>query len=185
MSDSARKVVSLGSIGFRYVAREDRILCTGALGGLTTTDRPARFWLTHRLAKSFLERAHEALSKPARPEDRPAAREPASETLLRYGTEIQKARVSTTSQVDVVKTDIADMSAWLVSRITLRKPKDRWQLFFLNSEEAVGISLSMEELLRVIDMLEAAFVAGEWPVPGGSYRHVGRIAAEEQGQTLN
>ena len=65
------------------------------------------------------------------------------------------------------------------------KPKDRWQLFFQNENEAVGISLSMEELLRVIDMLEAAFVAGEWPVPGGSYRHVGRISAEEQGQTLN
>lgn len=237
----SRTALVIKALGFRYDARQDRILCTGTrvgastsssssisddlnvpvapgmtvdvpretkpdTDGVATVQKPDAdrlyFWLTRRLASGFLDRINAELAKPdgmgaaSKQAGQGASAAggadtdgtPGSTDLLRYGNAVEQARADTDGQMEHVPaipaSAVMDVS-WLAFRVTLKKTGERWQLLFMNDDDAVAIPLLHDELLRIVDMLETVFVQAGWILPDNSYRNVGRIAAEEHGQRLN
>lgn len=173
-------VVALKSLGFRYDAIEDRIRCVAVPAGLATGQ--LGFWLTQRLAFQFMEQVHLNFGP-----EKTESGKPEPVALTRYGIAIVEAKEKTAPQVQMLpadeKTSLGD--DWLVTKLSMRTIGGRYHLYFIGAERAAGLSLTLVEIMRVVDMLETTFSAVGWKLPQGSYRNLGTYLAESEGQRVN
>lgn len=185
MRDPQPEVRRLGSISFRYEESEDRIRCTGLPAGVATGH--ILMWLTNRLGYKFLEAAH--AQRPDKEEHAASeARDAELKSMVDYGYKVEQARRETSKNVrlgDPTLMAPQQHASWLIRTVQVQKKDDLINLILIGDDDAAGFTLSRQQFLRIVDMLEDAFKKANWVLPDKSYSNLGSKLAEASGQRLN
>ncbi len=185
MSESTPAVRRLGSISFRIDEAEDRICCVGIPAGVATGH--VEMWLTNRLGYRFLESVHE--TRPDRDDTTaPKVETDSLKTMAEYGYIVDVARGQTKRQMSrgpaTASAPVMNAS-WLIRQIQVQKKGSQINLIVVGDDDAAGFTLTPQEFLRIVDMLEATFKKAGWALPAKSPSNLGSKMAEASGQQLN